>query len=114
MSIDWQISAEVLTVFSILSAVALLVIRANLQGQFVTRDRHEELQARVADVEQKVAQMPSHADIRILIDRVGAVERGVAVVGTAIEGVKESTGRVEHMVDMLLQAAVERSQEKGA
>ena len=55
------------------------------------------------DWDRRVANMPQHADLRSILDRLGTVERVCDVVRAEMSGVKDAVGRVEKLTNLLLE-----------
>lgn len=108
VEITWATAGEVLTVMVILSGIAFMVLKSRFAGDFVTRNEHARMAQRLDAIESKIAAMPTHNDITALGTRVSQVAQEVAVAGAAIEGMRASVGRIENMVDMLMQAQLDR------
>jgi hypothetical protein len=107
-AVNWS---EVLAIFTLLSGVAgiiFMLLRTRLSTIFVTRHEHAELVERVNDMDERVAKLPSHADIGALTEKVSTVSRDVAVVGATVDGASRSISRVEHMMDMLMKNQLDR------
>ena len=58
--------------------------------------------AMMADWDRRVRDMPQHADLRSISDRLATVERVCDVVRAEISGVKDAVGRIERLTNMLL------------
>ena len=59
--------------------------------------------AMMAEWDRRVRDMPQHADLRSISDRLATVERVCDVVRAEMSGMKDAVGRVERMTNMLLQ-----------
>nr|WP_255569578.1 DUF2730 family protein [Neoroseomonas alba] len=61
------------------------------------------LAGRVTAIEERLSKMPNHEDLRQLQERVGNVEKGVAVVDQKVSGLKDIMVAVSHQTTMLVQ-----------
>jgi hypothetical protein len=84
---DWETSLEAFTLLSGLFWLCMSLIRMMMARNFASHADHTLLDKRLAAVEQ----------------RLGPVERGVAVLGEQVQSVKEGVSRTEHMVSILLE-----------
>ena len=107
LGIDWGAWVSAFTALAIIGGVLLILFRQALAKDFTPASSHAALEKRVVEVEQRLALIPTHADMKAVTDRVASVERGVAVVQTSIDGVRESIARVEHMTDLLVKHQLE-------
>jgi hypothetical protein len=102
-TIDWQQLAALIIVMTFIGGIGLVILRNSLRGVFVGVDSFEALEMRVAGVESHVKVAPTHVDIAQLANRVGGVEQRMEGVSESLSGLRDGVGRVEHMVDLLLQ-----------
>ena len=63
--------------------------------------------SRLADWDRRVRDMPQHADLRSISDRLTTVERVCDVVRSEMSGVKEAVGRIERLTNMLIAEQIE-------
>lgn len=77
--------------------------RWQLSGDFAKYADLTALSDRLKAVERKIDLAPTHADLRVIQDRIGGAEQGIAVGNARIQGVQESLGRVERDLTLLLQ-----------
>jgi Protein of unknown function (DUF2730) len=98
----WQAVAAIMASCVVVGGGAIAVVSRMLRSDFVTREEQNRLEARMTGVEKHVAGMPSDHDMGNLMQRLGKVETGVAVVQTTVEGVNAGLKRVEHTVGLLL------------
>ena len=59
------------------------------------------LSTRVEAVERHIQTVPTHNDMRLLGERIAAVERGVAVVSAEMRGVGAGVARVENDLSLI-------------
>lgn len=125
INIEWNQILPIIGVATVLLAGVILYVRSKLDGVFAKtsdvaslrgemegrmeemKGQIEEARGQIAGVEKRLANMPDHADVRALDQRVAGVERGVAVVDAKLTGVVQGVGRVEHMVDLLVKHQME-------
>ena len=81
--------------------VSLLVAMLLLGLAFMFR-RQPGLAAATADWDRRVRDMPQHADLRAISERLSTVERVCDVVRAEVSGMKDAIGRVERTTNMLL------------
>lgn len=99
---EWKDLAWILGLVTLLGGSLIAWLRFRLAGDFARSGDVSALAARVTAMEQRLAQMPNHEDLRQLQSRVGDVERAVAVVAEKISGVAEIMKRVEHQTQLLV------------
>lgn len=99
---EWKDLAWILGILTLGGGALIAWIRFRLAGDFARSGDVASLAARVTAMEQRLAQMPNHEDLRQLQARVGDVERGVAVVAEKVSGVAEIMKRVEHQTNLLV------------
>ena len=99
---EWKDLAWILGLVALGGGSLIAWIRFRLAGDFARSADVGSLAARVTAMEQRLAQMPNHEDLRQLQARVGDVERGVAVVAEKVSGVAEMMKRVEHQTNLLV------------
>lgn len=102
VSLEWRDMAAIVTTAVIVGGLVLTFLRFKLAGDFAARPDLEKAMARINSVEQRLSTMPSHDDLRVLQNRVGELERAVAVVAERVGGVHEILKRVEHQVSLLV------------
>lgn len=114
--IDWatisMVAMAVVAVGGVVTGVARAAIRHTLRLTFASVADLKDLSQRLAQVEQRIAAIPSHQDIAALRQQLTGLERTVAVTDEAVRGIRDGLGRVEHMMGLLVQAELEK--EKGA
>lgn len=101
---EWLMLVVALT--AAVGAVGGLLVawaRWQLAGTFADKAAIGGLSDRLERVEAQMAAGPSHADIRALSERVGAVERQVDVVGAELRGVRDGVARIERDLILLVQ-----------
>lgn len=108
LDISWAAVGAITTLLTVAGGIALVLFRSALSREFVPLAAHAELSKRVSAVEHDLRAVPTHSDIAALSNRVGAVERGVAVVQEGVNGIRESIRRVELTTDRLLQHQLDR------
>ena len=57
---------------------------------------------RVTAIETRMERIPTHDDMAKVFERLGRLEVASGATSAALQGVKESMARVEHMVDLLV------------
>jgi hypothetical protein len=101
ISFEFKDLAWMLGIGALLGGAAVAFLRWKLAGDFAKTGDLAELRGKLAALEQRVGQMPSHEDIRELQRRIGGVEQSVAVVGTKVEGAEKIMIRVEHQLNLV-------------
>lgn len=99
---EWKDLAWIAAVLTLMGGLLLAFLRFKLAGDFARATDVTALAGRMNAMEQRLAQMPNHEDLRQLQARVGDVERGVAVVAEKVSGVAEIMKRVEHQTNLLV------------
>lgn len=102
ISFEWKDLAWIATTAAIVGGILLAFLRFKLAGDFAARVDLEKTAARLTTVETRLSTMPSHDDLRNLQNRVGELERAVAVVAERVGGVHEILKRVEHQTGLLV------------
>lgn len=100
---EWQGLAGIAASSTLVAGALVAVVRHMLRSEFVPRAQYDGMEKRIAGVERRLGAIPSEHDINDLTRRLAAVETGVAVVQTTIEGVNAGLKRVERGVDLLTQ-----------
>jgi len=98
----WQAILATLTGSVLVGTALLAAVRRMLRSDFVTREEQNRLEARMTGVEKHMVGMPTDHEVTGLMQRMGKVETGVAVVQSTCEGVNAGLKRVEHTVGLLL------------
>lgn len=102
ISFEWKDLAWIVGVTAAVGGLLLAFLRFKLAGDFAARSDVSALAGRMTAMEQRLATMPNHEDLRALQGRIGALEREVAVVGERLGGVTEILKRVEHQTQLLV------------
>ncbi len=100
---DWQEAAGLVTVIGAVGGLALRAVLGRTRAGLTPMAHHVALAARVENIERLLAGLPSAVEMKTLTDRVGSVETGVAVAQATLRGVSDGIGRVERMLDLLVQ-----------
>ncbi len=103
VAVDWQKLAAFVAVVGAIGGLLLRMMLARARGLFTPRASHDALSDRVAKVEQTQRGAPTQTEMAALTGRVASVETGVAVAQATLRGVSEGVGRVEHLLDLLVQ-----------
>lgn len=101
--IDWQRLAAAVAVVGAVATLAWRIVIGQARGMFAGRAAHAALADRVAAIEQAQRGAPTQSEMAALTARVAAVETGVAVTREAVDGVGAAIGRVEHLLDLLVE-----------
>ncbi len=96
-----------LTAAGLVGGVVIAWVKYQLSGDFAKSSDITALSGRLEKVERQMDTVPTHADLRAINDRMGATERGVAVVASEIQGVRQAVERnavdtrliLQHMMD---------------
>lgn len=102
ISFEWKDMAWIAGVSVAVGGLLLAFLRFKLAGDFASKADVSTLTGRTTAMEQRLATMPNHEDLRALQGRIGALEREVAVVGERLGGVTEILKRVEHQTQLLV------------
>jgi hypothetical protein len=102
ISFEWKDLAWILGVSGIIGGVLLAFLRFKLAGDFAAKSDVSVLTGRITAMENRLATMPNHEDLRVMQARMGGLEREVAVVGERLGGVTEILKRVEHQTQLLV------------
>lgn len=102
-TLEWKDTAWILGILSLVGGMLLAFLRFKLAGDFAPRSDMTAMSGRITIMEQRLAAMPSHDDLRGLQARIGGVEREVAVVGEKVNGATELIRGVAHQVGLLVE-----------
>ncbi|WP_431281645.1 DUF2730 family protein [Humitalea sp. 24SJ18S-53] len=102
ISFEWRDLAWMVAVAVALGGLLLAFLRFKLAGDFAPRADLVLVQGRISIVETRLAQVPSHDDLRGLQARVAGLETGVAVVGEKVNSLGDIMRRVEHQTNLLV------------
>lgn len=91
----WKDIIVALSAASMIGGVIIAWVRGQLSSDFARKVDITALGTRIEAVETQMRGVPSHADMRLLSERIGQVESGVAVVGAEMRGVTAGVNRVE-------------------
>ncbi|WP_439596475.1 hypothetical protein [Falsiroseomonas sp.] len=91
----WKDIVVALTAASMIGGLIITWVRTQLSPDFAKKADITALGARIEAVEAQMRGVPSHTDMRLLSDRISAVESGVAVVRAEMGGVAAGVQRVE-------------------
>ncbi len=110
--LKWNDLVAISTLATILSGLLYLILKSRLSNDFVTQAEYtgaqDELRKRLGEIETRLDRVPTHSDIQALARQIGEVGTQVAVVGEQARGLKDSVARIEHQLNMFLQATLER------
>ena len=94
--------------------VLLLALQAWLTRRFATIADLTTVSSRVTRLESKAEDAPNHEDVVEIEHRLGAVEIGVGEIRGQLQGINQSTARIEHWLQMLVQAHLPDEGGRGA
>jgi len=97
----WKDIALALGAASTIGAIFIAWVRTQLSSDFAKKVDVTKLGAQIEAVETQMRGVPSHNDMRLLSERIGLVERSVAVVSAEIRGVGDGIGRLESDLRMV-------------
>ena len=106
--IDWPTLTAITTVMAAGGTAALLILRAQLTRYFVTRAEHGDMSDRVERIERKLVEVPTHEDMKAIIERLALGQGKFDGLAQGIDDLKRAVGRVEKQVDMVIQSQLER------
>ena len=70
--------------------------------------------ALLQDWDRRVANMPQHGDLRLLVERLATVERVCDVTRAEVGGVKDAMARVERTTNLLLAQQLDGRDNRGS
>lgn len=97
-----------------IGGIVIAWVRWQLSGAFGSRDDITALAARISNMEAKLANVPTHDDVRQLGQRIGAVEREISVVAADVRGIREGNGRIEHAIRTLYEHELAKARKESA
>lgn len=97
-TLEWRDLGALVAVSSGVGGMVIWWVRAHLLGTFASRADADSISARLAALETRMGTVPTQENIRALGERVSALEKGVAVVGTELRGLGDAMGRLERAV----------------
>ena len=103
-----------LTAACIVAGLAIAWIRWRLSDTFASKKDVAHVGDRLDEIEARLKDVPTHADVGRLAERISAVEANVAAVGEQIRGVRDGVARVERDLHLLLQHELAKSKAGGA
>lgn len=106
---EWKDLMWIVGVGAAVGGLLFVLMRVRLSETFATRADMAALAKRLDVTEARLASVPDHDDIAKLSDRLGGVERSVAVAAQHIAGTNTLLSRVEHQVSLMVQHQIERS-----
>ena len=97
----------------------LWLIRAGLKTDFASRSEVKDIDARLAEVEGRIGNIPTHADLQRVAERVGGVEQQIGALLAQLRSLSEMVTlhanhasqqmqRVERQVGILLQHELDK------
>lgn len=101
--LSWRDLTAIIALAMAVGGIAIAWIRMRLSGDFATLADIGVLNDRLQEVEERIANLPHHDDVRVLSDRVAETEKGVAVVGEQVRTVAAGVTRLERMTELLVQ-----------
>jgi hypothetical protein len=107
LSLNWQGIAAIVAITGAMSAVAMVLIRNNLRGEFVEQGDFDLMATRVTSLEGRVIGAPKHDDLRSLTSRFSGLETAMAGIAATQVASRESQARIERMVEMLVKNELE-------
>lgn len=110
-SVDWQSLAAMATVVVMLAGFVFLLLRAKLSADFVTRTDHEQVLDRLRGIEQRLTNIPQHADLIEIERRVGEVAQNAAATHATVQALSHALGRIEYQLNMLIETKL--TEERG-
>lgn len=70
--------------------------------------REEQIASRLSKVETDLRSMPDRREMQALTDRMGDVERGVAVVSEKASGLQATIGKIDHSLGLIVEHLIKR------
>ncbi len=107
IAFEWKDLAWMFAVGAGAATVLIGFVRWKLAADFAKAADVAIINGRLAAMEQRLTQVPSHEDLRALQNRVGGLEREVAVVGEKVSGLGQIMVRVEHQVNLVSQHLIQ-------
>ena len=109
--VGWEHVFVVVLAFVLVGGAVLMMVRGadGTPGTPFTPSRHDynNLQQKVASIEQQLSGVPRRQEMMGLGERVGGLERGVTGLQHDMRGVRESNARVERAVEMITQSLLQ-------
>ena len=96
--------ATLLSVGALLFGGALGFIMSKAGNTFAAKNSVAAIEKRMHEIEAQLARTVKHDEMGEVFDRLRAVETGVAVGNEALTGVRGSLGRIEHQLQLIVQA----------
>lgn len=103
-AIDWQSVAAMATIAVMLGGLIFALIRARLSSEFVTRQDYEQLAGRLGNIENRLSNIPQHADLVAVERRVADVATSAAATNAFVQSLKDDMNRIQHQLNMLIEA----------
>ena len=107
-AIDWPSVAAMLTILAMFGGLTVMLLRAQLAKVFMTRGEALAITERLDQIDAKLRTVPSEDDFARLTSGVADVKKDVAVVSAQLAGLRDGTARIEHQLDMMMRAQLER------
>ncbi len=100
----------VLGFFSLMAVcVFILVTRPTVQVPGIpSHDLANRVQACISDLDMGARDMPRPREVREISDRVQALERVTTGMQSDVRAMRDSNGRIEHQLNLLMAAGLER------
>lgn len=102
LDVSWNSAAAILTAATLAGGMVLAWIRWQLSTDFARTTDIAALGVRIGALEERLKGMPEHADMEMLSSRVAKVERNTDVAAAELRGVRDSIGRVERDLHLLI------------
>lgn len=99
----WRDVAALLTSAGLISIMVISWVKYRLSGDFASKADISGLSGRIEAVEQQMASMPTREDMQRVSERMGALEREVAIATTEIRAGRDSMARIERDLHLMVQ-----------
>ena len=98
-------------------AVCILILvtrKPTAIAGMMSHDLANRVQGLMSELDQKARQMPSQREFRELSDRVTALERVTTGIQSDMRALRDSSKRIEHQLDLLMRAGLERDERRAS
>lgn len=98
----WRDVLALLATASLIGGIVIGWVKYRLAGDFASKSDIAGLSGRIESVEQQMVTMPTRSDMQRVTERVGALEKEVAVVGTEVRAVRDSVALIQQDLRFLV------------
>lgn len=102
LDVGWRDVAALLTSATIMSGIVIAWVKYRLAGDFASKSDIADMSRRMEGVEHQMATMPTRDDLRRVTERVGGLEKEVAVVSAEVRAIRDSASLIQQDVRFLV------------